>query len=264
MIRSAWLVLAAFVVGCAGAGTGPAGSDPGARPAEIGTRGGIEEAPAAESAPPPAAEAEVTSDPLVLDGETSLDYEPGPALDLGSSGTIEFWVAALWSEDPGFFPCVLASRAAYDGEDPAGLAAATRYSVHISGDRQEIGLWNGRYWGSAPFDFRDENLHHVVIVTDGGRSMIVVDGETRGELEIGYGSAAGLPFHVGSSDGESEFFLGAVDGIRLWRAALGSDVIEALSEIDGALPPEHPNARDLVAMSSFTESEHEIVLVGDE
>jgi len=195
-----------------------------------------------------------------LDGESSLDIAATRDLDLGDTGTIEFLVAAEWEEDPDYFPCVLASRDVYDGDDPEGLAAATRYSVHITGDRAQIGLWNGRDWAAVPFDFSDAEFHRVAIVTRGARSTIVVDGEIRGELEIGYGAASGLPFHVGSADGASDFFGGAISSLRLWRAALSPEVLAGLGNSAGPPPPDHPDAPHLVAYSSFSATEPTLVL----
>jgi hypothetical protein len=131
----------------------------------------------------------------------------------------------------------------------------------VTGDLREIGLWNGHNWASVAFDFSDEEFHHVAIVTQGSRSEVFIDGETRGTLPIGYGTATGLPFHVGSSDGETEFFFGAVDGIRIWKAALSPDVVAGLREFDGIPDPGHPNALDLVAISDFTSTEQQLVVI---
>lgn len=205
---------------------------------------------------------EADVDLLELDGETSLDLPASSTFDLGSSGTIEFVVLADWNDDPGYFPCVLASRSAYDGDDPSVLAAMTRYSVHISGDRKSIGLWNGVRWAGVPFEFGDGRFHRVALVTRETSTTVYVDGENRGELVIGYGAGAGLPFHVGSSDGASEFFVGALSGVRIWRAALEPETLARLASYPGPPPPDDPSLGELVALSSFTESEPTLLVSG--
>ena len=198
-------------------------------------------------------------DPLVLDGATVLSIPGSPRLDF-DEGTIEFWVSALWDEDPGYFPCIVSSRA-WVGEGDAAAAAATRFSVHITAARDELGLFNGVAWGAVPFDFSDEAYHHVALVTQGGRTEVLIDGESRGVMELGYGSAKGLPLRIGTSDGAAEPFIGALWSLRLWKRPLDPETVAALSGVQGAPDPDDPASAALVAFSQFEAGNPELLLV---
>ncbi|MEN8160341.1 MAG: LamG domain-containing protein [Myxococcota bacterium] len=192
--------------------------------------------------------------PLLLDGETSLEVDPSPGLALGPACTIELVLATAWDDEDGVegHPGVLGRRTPADGDDPEALAAATQWSVHITPDRRAIGLFDGRYFGSVPFDFSDGELHHVALVTKAGRTTVYVDRRARGVIELGPGPERGLPLHVGSSDGGSELFIGAIASLRLWRRALGPEEVAALADVLGAPPEGEVGLDPLAAYSDFT------------
>ncbi|MEN8160342.1 MAG: LamG domain-containing protein, partial [Myxococcota bacterium] len=206
-----------------------------------------------------------TFTPLVLDGQTSIEVEPSPALALGEASTIEFWIATAWEDEDGVesFPAVLGRREPYEGSEPEGFAAATQYSVHLTPDRQAIGLFDGTRFASVPFDFSDGRLHHVALVTEGDRTTIYVDREARGTVEVGLGEPSELPLHVGSSDGGSELFMGVLPSVRLWRSALTAEQVGAIAEVLGAPEDEGAPLDDLVAYSDFTGEAPEIVVLED-
>jgi len=201
--------------------------------------------------------------PLVLDGATTLRLDPDPSWEF-ESGTLEFWVMALWDEDPGYFPCVVASRSSAEAEDPDAPAGPTRFSVHIAPGRDEIGFFNGSAWGSVPFDFSDERYHHVALVTAGGETEVIIDGDSRGKIGLGYGPGSGLPLSVGTSDGASEPFIGALWSLRLWRAPLELAAIRTLSNLEGPPGESDPSGGSLVAYSSFRQGAPELLIVSDE
>jgi len=205
-------------------------------------------------------------EPLLLDGGTSLDVDSDPDLELGSSGTLEFWMAAVWDEDDDVthFPCVVGRRKPYEGDEAAGFAEATQYSIHLTPDRQSIGLFNGDKWASVAFDFSDGKLHHVAFLTRDASTQVVIDGVERGSIDVGYGSARDLPLHIGSSDGGSEFFIGALPSLRIWRGALSLEQLRALSDLIGPPPDDDPVASRLVAYTEFTKAGKALVILGPE
>ena len=102
-----------------------------------------------------------------------------------------------------------------------------------------IGLFDGQGYESVPFDFSDGQYHHVAMVTRGTTTEIVIDGTSVGEIGVGYGGATGQPFHVGSSDGEQDFLIGAVWALRVWNRALTKVAIGELSADAGPPDPSH-------------------------
>src|SRR5262245_33276220 len=192
--------------------------------------------------------------PLLLDGQTSLEVESTPGLDLGPQSTIEFVVATAWEDEDGVtaYPAVLGRREPYDGDEPAGFAAATQYSVHVAPDRRSLGLFDGTRYASVPFDFTDGRLHHVALVTREVRTSVYVDRELRGVLDVGLGATPGLPLHVGSSDGGSELFMGAIPSVRLWRRELTAEEVTAIADLLGPPGEGDPDASGLAAFSHLT------------
>ncbi|MEN8158669.1 MAG: LamG domain-containing protein [Myxococcota bacterium] len=187
---------------------------------------------AAQGSPPPSEVEEWT--PVVFDGTELLAFEPDPALEL-AEGTIELWAAAMWDEDPGYAPCIVANRTVPVSTEDEDLAAATRFSVHVSGDRQAVEFWNGSGWGRFPADLTDGELHHIALVTEDGATTLYVDGESAGGSEAGYGTGTGLPLHLGSSDGYEERFFGALWSLRIWSRPLDADAVGTLAA--GLRPP---------------------------
>jgi hypothetical protein len=196
---------------------------------------------------PAPSRADTLEQPLAfLDGSNGASYGPAPALALQTFGTIEFWVSAGWTSDPGFDPTILA----HQGD------AGTLYSVHIRGDRRGIGYWDGANYVVAPFDFSDGDLHYVAIVTEDMLTTIWVDGDPLALAVVGYGVGESTGFHLGSLDGTQSPFYGRVAGLRLWSVALEGPVLNAyaftdLLEHDGA---GHPAAASLVGAVDFRDN----------
>lgn len=163
----------------------------------------------------------------LFDGQSRLDFPGSPALTLRSPATVEFWASAGWTEVPDYDPCVLASLGETD----------LNFAVHITADRQRIGLFAQGAFAALPFDFSDGLMHHVAVISIGaGFSEVQIDGASIGHLPLGFGQSPNRSFHLGSLDGEQAPFVGALARVRLWNA-----------ELDGSTPPEA-----LAAQSMFS------------
>ena len=198
--------------------------------------------------------------PLLLNGETSLDAESSPALDFGAESTLEFAIAAAWQDDDDVlgFPAVVGRREPYDGSEPAVFEEVTHFSVHLSDDRRSIGLFDGTRYASVPFDFSDGGLHHVALVGAGGRTRVFVDRELRGEIPFTVGEPEDQALHVGSSDGQSELFAGAIASLRIWRAALTEAQVAAIAGVFGLPDEAEAPLGALVAFTDFTGAEPQL------
>ncbi len=153
----------------------------------------------------------------VFDGAARLDYPPSESFALAAPATIELWVAAGWTESPGYDPCVLAAI------DEGGVA----YAIHLGADRRSLVLYAGDRIARADFDFSDGAMHHVMVRALGeSSSEVAVDGEEPVLLAIGVKKRPNLGFHVGSLDGEQAPFIGAIARVRLWNALLDADTEE--------------------------------------
>src|SRR5262245_30097822 len=206
------------------------------------------------------AHAEEEEQPLVFDGRSAITVPPNPAFDAGSEGTVDVWMATSWTESPGYDPGLVAVRS--PAPEGGSAAAATRFSVHIAAARDRIGFWNGRSWGWLPFDFSDGEYHHVALATKGASTEVVVDGRALGAVPLGFGPGRGLPLQVGSADGATEPFIGAVLSLRLWSASLSTEQIARVSELAGPPGAKDPLGKSLVAWAEFTAADQEVHLVG--
>lgn len=190
---------------------------------------------------------------LELDGSNAIALPPDESLDLEVTGTIEFWVAAKWDEALDYDPAILADMGA---EGP-------RYSVHITADKQALGLFSGDEWETAPFDFSDGKLHFVSLTTYDGITEVSVDGELRGILSIGYAEEIiGAGFFIGTVNGVASPFVGSLAGLRIWDTAVDEEDLIAFSAKD-ILSKEgkaHPDFDTLVAVGVFDDGGRTVAL----
>ncbi len=189
--------------------------------------------------------------PLEFDGQASLNYPADSSYDLGPDGTIEFWVAAGWTSPLDHDACVVSN----------GDAKSSRYGAFLTADGQGVVLWDGAKSAGASFDFLDGEAHHVAIATKGNESKFYVDGVLRGTQAIGYGDARGLPFHVGTSDGNAEGLVGQLRSVRLWSVALTASQVLEIATFDGEPAAGSALASALRVYSDFTATTQELVLV---
>lgn len=187
-------------------------------------------------------------DVIELDGSNGLSFPPDPALTLTGGGTIEFWVAPGWENDPGYDPVIISNI----GEN------GPSYLVAMLPDKQGLVFYAGDKRMEAPFDFTDGQMHFVAIVDLGDTTTVLIDSSLVAQGEIPF---AGLPssgFWIGSSDGERFPFIGAVAGLRIWDIPLDPyDLIEfAMKDIEQP-SVSHPDIDSLVGISRFrSESFH--------
>lgn len=173
----------------------------------------------------------------------SIVFGPDDALWLYGDGTIEFWVTPDWTEDPGYDPVVI-SNAGADG---------VSYMVAMLGDRSGLGLISGDQEEIAPFDFADGQLHHVAIASDSGKTNVYVDGKTAANFEFAFQTLPSAGVWIGSVDGATAPFEGAIAQLRIWDAPISQAVLVQYAQdnpffgVDG----EHPQLDSLLAISAF-------------
>lgn len=188
-------------------------------------------------------------------GHGSLILPGMPALDINSYGTIEFWVAAKWSADPGYDPAILS----YTG------ARGPRFAVVITGDKQQLGVYAGRNYATVPFDFSDGEIHYVALTTLGDSIAVMIDGEIQAELDFGFANVPANSFSIGSM-GRFSPFIGEIGQVRIWDEPIDPDVLIDFSwkEIAAEGPGAHPDIASLVGISAFANPETGgFIFVGD-
>ncbi|QFT78664.1 LamG domain-containing protein [Erythrobacter sp. THAF29] len=189
-------------------------------------------------------------DMLELDGTETLAFEPDPRLDPADQSTIEFWVKAGWSEDPGFDPVML-SNAGPDGAS---------YLLAIDRERDGLIVSSGEQTESVPFDFADGKAHHVALIDLGNPLAVLVDGQVAAQLEMTLMPLPSDGLYIGSAYGEDDGFVGAIGGLRIWDAAIATDVLETyrLRDVLSESDP-HPDLQFLALISNF--ADQDVVLI---
>ena len=179
---------------------------------------------------------------LAFDGTDNLNHPAVPALDINGYGTIEFWVSAQWTNDPGYDPAIMA----YVGKP------GPRFAFHITADRKALGVYAGKYYDTVPFDFSDGALHYVAITTAGDAISVMIDGEAQDTLGFGFADVPPAQFTIGSIGGFSPF-IGEIGQIRIWDDLIDPDTLLDFSwkEITSDGPNAHPDIDSLVAFSAF-------------
>jgi len=149
---------------------------------------------------------------LQLDGDGHLRL--GVVSDFafpGNSGAIEAWVRADWSaSDPSTNdPCLFSNR---DGD-------RVRVSVHLNRTKDEIRVWNGRWWETAPIPAAGNGWHHFVSVFDDAFWRLHWDGVLVTAENFELGDIENLPCQFGSttSDQTTQGWIGAMDEIAVYR-----------------------------------------------
>ncbi|MCF6276111.1 MAG: LamG domain-containing protein, partial [Robiginitomaculum sp.] len=157
-------------------------------------------------AAPASAQNAYTPDVAEFDGSNSYAFPKNPSLNLTGGATIEFWVQCDWKTDPGYDPVVVSN---------AGSKGAL-YTISILGDRSGLSLQAGDKIGSVPFDFKGNHMNYVAIADFSDSVAVLVNGRVVGTLEFGFADLASGGFWVGSADGTTAPFKGAIAGLRLW------------------------------------------------
>lgn len=179
-----------------------------------------------------------------FDLETKVAFPPHDSLTMRGGGTIEFWVGADWTEDPGYDPTILSN---IGPEGPLYLVAMLR-------DRDGIAFVAGKRTALVPFDFSDDQMHYVALSDVGDATIVMIDGEIIDETDIGFADLPSSGFWIGSADGATSPFVGAIANLRLWDVSVDPDDLLGFAMRDVEAPSaEHPDLDFLIGRSDFTE-----------
>ena len=189
------------------------------------------------------AAANYSPDMFELDGGNTLVFEATPQLNLATGGTIEFWVAPDWVEDPGYDPTIVCN---------AGLEGPL-YLIAMLRDKDGLALVAGEEEDVVTFNFDDGQLHHVAISQLADGVVVQVDGQVAGVSELMFADLPSLGLWVGSIDGVDNQFVGAVAGLRFWRTVVEQETLVRYALAD-VFEDDHPDLELLVAMSNFDET----------
>lgn len=183
-----------------------------------------------------------TPDVLELNGKETLIFAPESEFSIMHGGTLEFWVAPDWTSDPGYDPVVISSA----GQD------GVNYMIAVLRHRDGLGVLIGEYEHAIAFDFSDNQLHHIALVVSDNELIALIDGRLRAALAIQTMPNEPEGFWVGTADGETAPFIGAIAGLRIWSTALSQAEL-----VEYALKPvvteagQHPALDHLVVISDF-------------
>lgn len=189
------------------------------------------------------AKAQQKEDFAYFDGTNSLTFPDHHSLDLGMTGIVEFWVAAMW-----------------DQADKAPVAVSyvgiygPRYAFAIMPDKKGLVFYSNEDFSVVKADFSDGLRHHVAAFTYGKLTDAYVDGKFVGTFPLGYGSYGSM-LCFGSLDGEHRFFTGYVGMVRIWDRVVPVETILERRDVDyintkGALKS-NPVGNVLVGLSNF-------------
>lgn len=183
---------------------------------------------------------------MSFDGTDALSYVATSALDIDGAGTLELWVRAAWQTNPGYDPAVIS----YQG------ATGARMALVVTGDAQALGVFAGPYFARVPFDFSDQQLHHVALILLGDETLVMIDGEVRETLGFGMANLPADTLSIGALGGYSPF-IGDIGQIRIWDEPIDPEVLAnyAWAPIASAGPDAHPDLDALVGVSTFANPE---------
>ncbi len=207
---------------------------------------------------------------LVLGGAVSadsyrpdiLEFEVGSALSfpgdeaftLAEQGTLEFWLATGWDQDPGYDPVVVANVG-----DSGYL-----YVVSVLGDRSGISLQSGDEIDELELPMTGDQLQHIALVNLGGSVVVMVNGRVVGEFALTLQEGTSQAFHLGSAPADTSPFTGALGGLRLWNVALARPSLVTFAMQNPLSEQEpHPDLESLTAYSRLHEDTIELTS-GDE
>lgn len=207
--------------------------------------------------PPVARAAGYTPDVIEFDGSGGIAFATQPILTLPAGGTLEFWVAADWKDDPGYDPILFANAG------PTDVA----WQVAISADRKSLLVRSGAQEGRFAADFRDGQTHHVGIIAFGDETYVLVDGNLVAAIAMTLHEVPTDALWVGAGHGNTRPFSGALAALRVWDVALEPEELVAYSLKDvTAADAAHPDIDSLVGHSRFGERDFyitEAIVVSD-
>jgi len=193
-------------------------------------------------------------EPVSFDGVTPTltGLGPDPRLSFGRTGTIEALVAVT-APDPATQRvqpfCIVSCSGGTN----------TPFRIRINPQRTALSMSNGAGEDSVPFDFTDGEFHQVAVATYDKVSEVIIDGRTRGFLNVGYGPQSDeVQLFVGQSEGGVDVFLGLIYTVRLWSRPLRATELQLLTTY-GLPDPSHPEIGNLVLFSQFSSSGNSLV-----
>ncbi len=156
---------------------------------------------------------------LLLDGAGHVQLGSVNDFDFASgAGTVEGWIRADWASRSDY-PCLIANR---DG--------ATRWSLHLSGDKNYLTFWNGisSLGYVVPGGDAGTAWHHVAMVFDAGTATYYWDGALIGTQTQSI-SDNYVTVQLGSSAANStaEGWVGMLDEVAFYSTALPGTSIQA-------------------------------------
>ncbi len=185
---------------------------------------------------------------LVLDGTGHVNLGQVDAFDFASGkGTVEAWIQAGWGASPGYNPAIFADR---DG-------GPVNWSIHMNAGKDATGLWNGSTYQALPVPRNGLPWHHLAVVfdtnTDGSSFSLYWDGVLAGTTTQGIGQSPDSPTELGSSspDGQ-EHWIGSLDEVAFYGAALGASQIQAHYQAMIGAPAPAPALAFAVAGTKLT------------
>jgi len=184
-----------------------------------------------------------TPDILELTGTNGIEVFADPRLQLGDGGTIEFWVEPDWRNVPDYDPVILSN---------AGLEGVS-YLIAILRDRDGLAIVSGDDEEIISFDFSDNQMHHVAINNYTNNIIVFIDDEVVGNFDMTIKDRPSLGLWIGTADGQTAPFKGALGALRLWGIPVEQEMLRefslkpALSDVTG----DHPDIDYLMGMSDF-------------
>lgn len=185
-----------------------------------------------------------TPDVAEFDGSNALTFAPAEQLDLADGGTLEFWVAPDWTDDPGYDPVIVCN---------AGPEGAS-YLIAMLRDRDGLAFASGADEDVVTFDFSDGRMHHVAMVGLEDATAFFIDGRLAGLSELLIQDLPSVGLWVASIDGENNQFHGAIAGLRIWDTVVAQEDLVSFAMQD-VFEGDHANLTQLAAISDFANGE---------
>ncbi len=162
----------------------------------------------------------VTNQSLRLQGAGHVDLGLVPEFDFADgTGTVECWMRADWTTNPGYDPCFLANR-------NGALGAGSVWSLHLTRFQYELGNWNSvRFYALAiP---RVGGWHHCAVVFNAGIVTMYWDGRSLGSFIQSIDFNAEKTTQIGSAAPAitTEGWIGGLDEVAFYSAALDDATI---------------------------------------
>lgn len=162
---------------------------------------------------------------LVLDGGGHVNLGEVPEFDFAlGTGTVETWVRADWTANPGYNPAIITDR----DNGPVN------WSLHMNAGKDAAGIWNGSSYQPQPTPGTGTAWHHLAVVFDFDANQGVStttlywDGQPTGTAQQGLGVTPDVPTELGSASvAGQERWIGALDEVAFYSAPLSAARIQA-------------------------------------